>query len=76
MREKGVTLLPGIGPALKEQLEAAGYHKAYNVLGQYLVLDKNEQNFKTWIKKTCRSANEKHVKDCHNALKAWCNAHL
>lgn len=76
MREKGVDVLPGIGPALKKELEAAGFHKANKVLGQFLVLDKNEQTFKTWIKQTCRSATEKFADDCYNGLKGWCNAHL
>lgn len=76
MREKGVAVLPGIGPALKKEFEAAGFNKANNVLGKFLVLDKNEQQFKTWIKQTCPSANEKFAKDCYNGLKGWCNAHL
>ena len=76
MMGKGVALLPGIGPVLKVQLEAAGFQSACNVLGQFLILDRNEQNFNIWIKKICRSANAKHANACYNGLNAWCNAHL
>ena len=76
MREKGVAVLPGIGPVLRGQLQAAGFHTAYNVLGRFLMLDKNQQNFNIWIKTICPSANAKHANACYNGLNAWCNAHL
>lgn len=54
--EKPVTELPGIGNTLGRQLTVEGFDKAYMVLGQYLVLKKNKENFKTWLNETCRVA--------------------
>lgn len=49
--------------------------KAYVVLGQYLVLKKDEQRFKDWLKETC-GANAKQQEDCYQCLKGWCDNFL
>ena len=54
MGEKPVTDLAGIGEALGKRLADQGFDKAYVVLGQFLVLKKNEELFKvsvtgTWL---------------------------
>ena len=46
MGEKAVTELAGIGEVLGKRLTDKGFDKAYVVLGQYLVLKKNEELFK------------------------------
>jgi hypothetical protein len=75
MGEKPVTDLPGIGPVLGQRLADEGFDKAYVVLGQFLVLKKNEELFLDWLKKTC-GANSKQGGDCYKALSEWCNAYL
>lgn len=45
MGEKPVTQLAGIGDALGGRLESRGFDKAYVVLGQFLVLKKNQELF-------------------------------
>ena len=75
MGEKPVTSLAGIGPALGMRLSEKGFDKAYVVLGQYLVLKKNEELFKDWLKEIC-GANKKQQGDCHYCLREWCNAFL
>lgn len=75
MGEKDVKELAGIGPALGGRLEEKGFDKAYVVLGQFLVLKKNEELFVDWLKETC-GANAKQSKDCYECLKEWCNAFL
>ena len=49
--------------------------QAYVVLGQFLVLKKDEELFIDWIKDTAQ-ANSKQARDCYNCLKDWCNAFL
>ena len=75
MGEKLVTELAGIGEVLGKRLTDKGFDKAYVVLGQYLVLKKNEELFKDWLNQTC-GANSKQQKDCCECLHEWCNAFL
>ena len=75
MGEKAVTELAGIGPVLGDRLGAKGFDKAYVVLGQFLVLKKNEELFKDWLHQTC-GANSKQQSDCSTCLKEWCSAFL
>lgn len=75
MGEKLVTELAGIGEVLGKRLTEKGFDKAYVVLGQYLVLKKNEELFKDWLNQTC-GANAKQQKDCYECLHEWCNAFL
>ncbi|XP_067681847.1 barrier-to-autointegration factor-like isoform X1 [Haliotis asinina] len=75
MGEKLVTELAGIGPVLGGRLNEAGFDKAYVVLGQFLVLKKDEEMFIDWLKDTC-SANSKQAGDCYVCLKTWCDSFL
>lgn len=49
--------------------------QAYVVLGQFLVLKKDEELFRDWLKDTC-GANVKQQGDCYGCLKEWCDAFL
>ncbi|KPM02717.1 ras-related protein Rab-2A [Sarcoptes scabiei] len=75
MGEKPVTDLAGIGEVLGKRLSSKGYDKAYVVLGQYLVLKKNEELFIEWLKDEA-SANTKQAKDCYECLTEWCEQFL
>lgn len=75
MGEKDVTELPGIGVTLGQRLSDKGFDKAYVVLGQFLVLKKNEELFKDWLHTAC-SANSKQQNDCFLGLREWCDAFL
>uniref|UniRef100_K7EYL8 Barrier-to-autointegration factor n=3 Tax=Cryptodira TaxID=8464 RepID=K7EYL8_PELSI len=48
---------------------------AYVVLGQFLVLKKDEELFREWLKDTC-GANAKQSRDCSGCLREWCDAFL
>ncbi|XP_025104082.1 barrier-to-autointegration factor-like [Pomacea canaliculata] len=75
MGEKSVQELAGIGDVLGQRLSERGFDKAYVVLGQYLVLKKDEDLFKTWLYDTC-NANKKQQNDCYQCLKEWCDSFL
>ncbi|CAH2324940.1 barrier-to-autointegration factor [Pelobates cultripes] len=75
MGDKTVQCLPGIGDVLGQRLEQKGFDKAYVVLGQFLLLKKDEELFKEWLKDSC-SANAKQSRDCCGCLKEWCDAFL
>lgn len=49
--------------------------QAYVVLGQFLILKKDEELFRDWLKDTC-GANAKQQGDCYGCLKEWCDAFL
>lgn len=75
MGEKPVTELAGIGEVLGGRLKEQGFDMAYVVLGQFLVLKKDDEMFKDWLKETC-GANAKQQGDCHQCLKEWCDNFL
>jgi hypothetical protein len=75
MGDKLVTELAGIGPVLGERLTELGYDKAFVVLGQFLLLKKNEEDFQNWLKETIK-ANSKQAGDCTQCLHGWCEAFL
>lgn len=75
MGEKPVTDLAGVGEVLGRRLETAGFDKAYVVLGQFLVLKKDQELFQEWMKLVC-SANSKQSLDCYQCLKDWCEEFL
>lgn len=75
MGDKPVTELAGIGETLGSRLIEAGFDYAYVVLGQFLVLKKDEDMFKDWLKDTS-GANSKQQNDCYQCLKEWCNQFL
>ncbi|RMC22742.1 hypothetical protein DUI87_00255 [Hirundo rustica rustica] len=72
MGEKPVGTLAGIGDVLGRKLEEKGFDKAYVVLGQFLVLRKDEELFREWLKETC-GANAKQSRDCSGCLREWCD---
>ena len=75
MGEKPVTDLAGIGEVLGKRLADKGFDKAYVVLGQFLVLKKDEDLFKDWLNQTT-GANKKQQDDCYKCLVEWVNAFL
>ena len=49
--------------------------QAYTVLGQYLILKKDADLFKEWLKDTT-NANSKQATDCYQCLNDWCEEFL
>ena len=52
MGEKSVRSLVQAGKDLGDKLEKRGFDKAYVVLGQFLLLKKDEDLFQEWLKDT------------------------
>ena len=75
MGDKSVTELAGIGDTLGGRLMEAGFDKAYTVLGQYLILKKDEELFKDWMKEVCNDSS-KQAFDWYNCLNDWCEEFL
>ena len=75
MNGKPVTDLAGIGPVLGMRLNAMGFNKASEVLGQFLILKQNKDLFIYWIKALV-GANNKQAADCYNCLNEWCDEFL
>ncbi|XP_054436395.1 barrier-to-autointegration factor-like [Pteronotus mesoamericanus] len=67
MGEKPVGSLAGTGEVRGKKLEERAFDKAYVVLGQFLVLKKDEDLFSKWLKDTC-GANAKESRDCFRCL--------
>ncbi|KAI0985428.1 hypothetical protein GJ496_005445 [Pomphorhynchus laevis] len=72
--EKEVTSIPGIGHVTGKKLEEAGIDKAYMVLGQFLLLRKDEELFIEWLKTF--GAQNRHAKCCYEAFKEWCKSFI
>ena len=49
--------------------------QAFVVLGQFLVLKKDEEMFKDWLKETC-GANANQGGNCYECLKEWSEAFI
>lgn len=75
MGDKLVYELPGIGPVLGGRLQNRGIIRARDVLGRFLVLNKDEWKFKNWLRDSCR-ANAKQQRDCYNCLREWTSNNL
>jgi hypothetical protein len=75
MGEKDITEIAGIGKVLGQRLTEKGYDRAYVLLGQFLVLKKDEENFKDWLKETC-GANSLQASNCFECLNEWCNSYI
>lgn len=75
MGDKAITTVAGVGPVYGEKLAEKGYDKAYVLLGQFLLLKKDTDMFKEWLKndmglnKTCSES-------CSNCIREWCDAFL
>ncbi|XP_061602022.1 uncharacterized protein LOC133464070 [Cololabis saira] len=75
MGEKPVTALPGIWETLGRKLEYKGFSKAYVVLGQFLLLKKNQEMFTDWLKEN-NGDNARQAEACERCMREWCDTFL
>ncbi|CAD5223439.1 unnamed protein product [Bursaphelenchus okinawaensis] len=75
MGEKPVTDVAGIGETYGKKLIEKGFDKAYVLLGQFLLLKKDEDCFVDWLK-TEFGFQERYAKSTHACLSEWCEFNL
>ena len=74
---KLVTDSAGIGKALGPKFEAAGYHKLYNLVGQFLSLDMDKEDFLEFLQETGgTSMNTKNRTRCWACVAKYVDDHM
>ncbi|XP_028000681.2 barrier-to-autointegration factor-like protein [Eptesicus fuscus] len=73
--EKDVVCVDGISHELAINLVTKGFNKAYTLLGQFLLMHKNEMEFQRWLI-CCCGATECEAQESTNCLKEWCSCFL
>ena len=79
MGDKDVCELAGIGPRCAELFRNLGFDKAYNLLGQFLILNQDEEMFCAWLAQEIsdgHAMSKKHRTDVYHCLKQWCQNNL
>jgi len=75
MGEKEVNEIAGIGPTYEKRLKESGFQYAYNLLGQFLLLNKDEETFQEWLKDEI-SMTKKYSKDCSGCIAEWTRSYV
>merc|ERR1712048_846322 len=75
MGEKECSEIAGIGPTYAARMKEKGFEKAYQVLGQYLLLTKEEELFKEWLKDEFEMKG-KHLNDCSACISEWARSFI
>ena len=71
----GVTDIDGVGQALGKKLKAKGFDKAEVLLGKFLSLKKNKDDFIAWMMDRPYEATRKQSNDCYQCLSSWWETH-
>ncbi|XP_003476566.2 barrier-to-autointegration factor-like protein [Cavia porcellus] len=75
MGEKDVCWVDGIGRELAINLVTKGFSKAYILLGQFLLMHKDEDEFQKWLI-CCFGATQCEAQRSATCLKEWCTCFL
>ncbi|KAI6240644.1 Barrier-to-autointegration factor [Aphelenchoides fujianensis] len=75
IRNKEITDVPGVGPTYANRFQERGITKADQMLGQLLVVQKDEQKFANWTKETA-GMRPGHSKAAYNSLNSWANQNM
>ena len=71
MNDKDITKLAGIADVTARAMREEGINKAYQVVGQFLYLNKNEAKFKKWLQTF--GADTGQTGNCYDCVKRWCD---
>ncbi|XP_010632441.1 barrier-to-autointegration factor-like protein isoform X2 [Fukomys damarensis] len=75
MGEKDVCWVDGVSRELAFNLVNKGFGKAYILLGQFLLMHKDEDEFQKWLI-CCCGATEYEARRSTTCLKEWCTCFL
>ncbi|KAI6232005.1 Apyrase [Aphelenchoides besseyi] len=70
MKQKSVTDIAGVGPTYAKKLEEHNFTKAYHLLGQFLLFDKQEDVFVDFLKDKI-GMNARYAKAVFDCLNEW-----
>ncbi|KAI6240603.1 hypothetical protein M3Y99_00429500 [Aphelenchoides fujianensis] len=70
MKDKPISAIAGIGPTYEKKFEEINFTKAYHLLGQFLLLDKNEELFVDFLKEKV-GMNARYSKAAFDCLNEW-----
>merc|ERR1712131_443146 len=59
----------------QKRLNDKGFEYAYNLLGQFLLLNKDEETFQEWLKDEAEM-NSKYAKDVSNCISEWTRSYV
>jgi hypothetical protein len=71
MKDMPIDAIAGIGAVYGEKLKSQGMEFAYNLLGQFLILNKDKDAFSDWIEATI-GMTSKHIDTCIKCLQIYC----
>ncbi|KAK7502777.1 hypothetical protein BaRGS_00006027 [Batillaria attramentaria] len=77
LRDKAAATVPGIEEPFAERLREAGIKYAYQLLGKFLRLEKDEAKFKSWLRYKCGEGFGKNRQDqVYQCYKEWSDRHI
>lgn len=74
--DQGVQTVPGIGPVYGGRLRDNGITTAQQLLGQYLIMNGNREEFLSWLGGICNPQGGHHMSCCYTGLMEWTNQHI
>lgn len=75
MRDKDIEEVCGIDETSALRLRDGGWTKAYVILGQFLLLNKDKELFINWLY-SVSDVDILHGRIVYECIKEWCNLHL
>merc|ERR1739838_1010385 len=75
MGDKEVSEIAGIGPTYQKRLKEKGFEYAYNLLGQFLLVNKDEEMFMEWLKEEV-SMTAKYQRDATECIAEWTRSYV
>ena len=77
---KNVDTVGGIGDKAADALHRRGFVKAFHLVGQYLVLNMNEELFKQWLKDLLDEEGtriqDRYIDDAYISISEWCEVNM
>jgi hypothetical protein len=72
--DKSINTIPGISKLTEKKFMEQGFSKAYHLLGQFLILNKDIELFDQWLNTVNMKDSSK--KMCIETLAEWCHHNI